>query len=204
MSVQDVSPDFDCPSYYHCHSNLHTCGYYSYILLDFIFQIDDVLYTVPPAAYTQSFGNTKCNVLVLFREDLDESIILGKGFLKNFVTSFEYETASIKMGLNVYSDHGAEIEKVPVIQPESINWVPYLLIFIPIVLFITICIAICAYRRKRSRFKTREADQVAYGPAHKQFNEIWLDLNKPEKVKKKKKSKEKSSEDEAQLINSNS
>ena len=187
QSVRDVSTDFDCPSHYLCHSNLHTCDYYSELLPDFIFQIDDILYTVPPAAYTQSFGDTKCNVLVLFREDLDESIILGKYFLQDFVTSFEYDTASIKIGLNVNSNDGAKISRVEVPQPKSLSWLPYLIVSLMILSFIAILLVVCMIRRKRSRFKTREADQVAYGPAHKQFNEIWLDLNKPEKVKKKKK-----------------
>ena len=127
-------------------------------MLDFIFQIDDVLYTVPPAAYTQSFGDTKCNVLVLFREDLNESIILGKYFLQDFVTSFEYDNASINIGLNVNSNDGAKISRVEVPQPKSLNWLPYLIVSLMILSFITICIVICLIRRKRRRFKTREAD----------------------------------------------
>ena len=69
--------------------------------------------------------------------------------------------------MNVNANDGAKIEKVKIPQPEEFQWLPYLLIFLPILLFIGICIGICVYRRKRRRFKTREADTIAYGPAHK-------------------------------------
>ena len=33
----NISTDFECTSYYHCHSNSHTCEYYKDMLPDFVF-----------------------------------------------------------------------------------------------------------------------------------------------------------------------
>ena len=76
---------------------------------DLQFKLDDTFYTITPQAYTSSYGDSKCNVLIWYRDDDSESIILGNYFLQDFVTSFNYETGSIKFGLNINAIEGASI-----------------------------------------------------------------------------------------------
>ena len=78
-------------------------------LQDIQLKLDDTYYTIKPEAYTSSFGDSKCNVLIWYREDLVESIILGNYFLQDFVASFDYEEGQIKFGLNVNAIEGASI-----------------------------------------------------------------------------------------------
>ena len=132
------------------------------------FKLDETIYTIKPQAYTASFGDSKCNVLVWYREDLFESIILGNYFLQDFVTQFNYETGQIKFGLNVNAIGAASIEVPKVTEEDHTGLIISIVVICSILVGIVLClVAVCLIKRRRRRAKTREADTIAYGPAHK-------------------------------------
>ena len=95
---------------------------------------------------------------------LTDAIVLGLPFLKSFVTTYDYQNASVKLGLNVNAAKGTKVLPAGT-DSSGLSWKTYLLItVVMIVLFIIIIYAIrytiIRLRRKR---RENEANAIAYG-----------------------------------------
>ena len=72
--------------------------------------------------------------------------MLGNFFFRDFVTSFEYETGTVKFGLNVNALNGANVEKIKVKEPDK-TWIIILILSIILVLLILgCCVAMIMFR----------------------------------------------------------
>ena len=70
-------------------------------------------YTLPPEAYTFSRGNIfqkKCTIAVSYTDSSGGVYILGDTFLRNFVTTFDYESGEMQLTINVNAPAGVSIE----------------------------------------------------------------------------------------------
>ena len=162
--LQAAIPDMICDQFFLCHSLNHTCDYYMQDLPSIVVQLDDVLYSIPPETYTQSFGGSKCNVLVKYRDDSSTAIILGNYFLQDFVMSLDYSDVSVKFGVSNLAPANATIEYYTVPPKESFrrrNIVALSLIMAMLLSSVGICVY-CRYCHKFASEAQREADAIAY------------------------------------------
>ena len=141
------------------------------MLKNFSIQLENVVYTIPPETYTESFGDNKCNVLVKYRDDSSESIILGNYFIQDFVLSYNYADVTVKFGVNINSPSGTSIayfKEPPISNQKVINIIG----ICTILLMIVIVILVCIYCRYIKKYKTeKEADAIAYAePLHAKSN----------------------------------
>ena len=72
--------------------------------------IDHYIYTITPEGYTEDDIHGNCNILV---SKLESNIVhLGYGFLRNFVTTYNYSHGTIQLSLNPHAPEGVEITTV--------------------------------------------------------------------------------------------
>jgi len=64
-------------------------------------------YTIPPLGYMRdNIGLNKCEIMVTESEN---EFRLGQPFLKQYVTSFNYETSEVSFGINVSGLDGTSV-----------------------------------------------------------------------------------------------
>ena len=108
----EVAPDMDCSGIY-CKSSKHTCDFYTSVLKPLTIQLDDSHYTISPEGYTFSGDNIKkylCTVAISYNDDKQGIFILGDTFLRSFVSVFDYNDNSIRLGVNSNAPEGTKIE----------------------------------------------------------------------------------------------
>ena len=67
-------------------------------------QLGENYYTLPPESYTFPQGNffqKKCTVAISYTDSSGGVMILGDTFLRNFVTTFDYESSKIELTVNI-------------------------------------------------------------------------------------------------------
>lgn len=100
--VENASPDFNCTGAY-CFANNPCSNYYS-SLQPLTFVIGENSIIIPPEGYTFSgglLGGYECAVAVqgtLISEP--NFVFLGSTFFLNFVTTFDYSTNTVSLGVN--------------------------------------------------------------------------------------------------------
>ena len=67
---------------------------------DFTFQLEYTTFTIPPAGYTSDVDGG-CLIAVSYISDSQGLYILGDTFLRNFVSTYDYEKKKIDLGVNV-------------------------------------------------------------------------------------------------------
>jgi len=74
------------------------------------FQLQYTTFTIPPSGY--AFDVTGgCIIAVSYLPDSQGLYILGDSFLRNFVSSYDYEHNKIDIGVNINATDGVVIEK---------------------------------------------------------------------------------------------
>ena len=76
-------------------------------------QLENNYYTLPPEAYTftrSSIFQKMCTVAISYTDSSGGVYILGDTFLRNFLTTFDYENGKIELSLNVNAPPGITVE----------------------------------------------------------------------------------------------
>ena len=126
------------------------------MLKDITVRLDSVDYTLPPSAYTESFGNSRCNILLKQNSDIEHTVILGGVFLQNFVATFDYRNKAIELGVNRYAPSGTAAEVYH--GPDDSGWRLVNILGLGLIAFMIICVIIvCLICRIRAN-KQAEKD----------------------------------------------
>ena len=76
-------------------------------------QLGENYYTLPPESYTFPQGNffqKKCTVAISNTDSSGGVMILGDTFLRNFVTTFDYESSKIELTANINASSNIKVE----------------------------------------------------------------------------------------------
>ena len=113
-------------------------------------------YTLPPEAYTFSAADTRyqnlCTVAVTYTDSSSGIYILGDTFMRNFVTTFDYDNYQIELTKNIYAPDGVSVEW------KLSGWMIFgivvgSLVFIALVTWLILC---CCKRQKAKKEKKRK------------------------------------------------
>ena len=102
----------DCTSLIYCFSDTLTCDELSPHLSPLKIQLEDNYYTLPAASYMFDRGNIyqkKCTIGISYTDSTSGVYILGDTFLRNFVTTFDYNNSEMELVINVNAPDGVEI-----------------------------------------------------------------------------------------------
>lgn len=108
-TIEAALPDFICNSqdYNYCYSETNTCDVYWEEMEPLTFYFVKNKYTIPPQGYTlsNSFG-WPCVVAVTSVSDTTGLMVLGDSFLRNFVTSFDYQLNYVSFAVSANAPPG--------------------------------------------------------------------------------------------------
>ena len=105
-------PELDCESNVYCFSDDYYCDELTPRMKPLMINLQENYYTMPPEAYTFSSDNryqNKCIVAVSMTSDAGGVYILGDTFLRNFVTTFDYEKNEMRLAININAPAGVTI-----------------------------------------------------------------------------------------------
>ena len=109
----DFPDDFDCNKFAYCLSEQNFCDVYTRNMSSLMIQLQENYYTLPPEAYTYSttdkWGSRNCIVAISY-EVSSEKYMLGNSFLRNFVTTFDFDKGEIRLAVNKNAPSGVTIE----------------------------------------------------------------------------------------------
>lgn len=143
-------PDFDCVSRVYCYTTKNTCDVYTPKMSSLMIQLQENYYTLPPAAYTYSttgsFGRKQCTVAISYSDDSTGIYILGDTFLRNFVTTFDYDNGEIRLAINKNAPSGITIEY------KMSGWKIFLIIVGCLAaVALLICLIVCLCKRHKKK-----------------------------------------------------
>ena len=143
----------DCTTNVYCFSNSYTCDELTPYMEPLMIQLENNYYTLPPEAYTFSAADTRyqnlCTVAVTYTDSSSGIYILGDTFMRNFVTTFDYDNYQIEMTKNIYAPDGVSVEW------KLSGWMIFGivvggLVFIALVTWLILC---CCKRQKAKKAK---------------------------------------------------
>lgn len=89
-----------------CYSSQASCSTYYKSLPNLEWKVDSTTYTMPPQAYTYSTtigfnGYNSCTVMVSFNAVSTDTHTLGEPFLRQFVSTFDFDKNKVSFAQNV-------------------------------------------------------------------------------------------------------
>ena len=134
----------------YCYTKLNTCDVYTPKMSSLKIKLQENYYTLPPAAYTysttDSFGLHMCTVGISYSGG-SASYRLGDTFLRNFVTTFDFENRKIRLAINKNAPSGITIEY------KMSGWKIFLIIvgcLAAVALLICLIVCLCKRHKKKT------------------------------------------------------
>ena len=131
--------NFDCDSRAYCFTDVD-CKRVENDLSDLVITLDSTDYSVPPYGYLlQDYAEgATCAIAVSYLGILQNQYVLGDTFIKNFYSTFNYETSTIGLAQNANG---------PVSYAPKIRWYGWFLIIVAVLLVIAAAVfGVCYYR----------------------------------------------------------
>ena len=153
-------PTLDCTQQY-CYTLYETCDQIAPSMKSLEFKLGNLHFSLPPNAYMFSGDNENlplCNIAI---SSMDDVMILGDTFMRNFVTSFDYSTDVISLVANTNAPSGVVISETHVSNSGGMSgFAIFVVIFVVLLVLVVSAWIGYKYWTKRNMKKTLSA--VAY------------------------------------------